>query len=234
MAFYYCIFVPVQTASWLTRCFLFLFSKLHFGISRIEGFRQRGFCYLEKSNLTVPQKSMIKQVKADWETHTKRPSKENTLNNFYNPTSFKNMETVISSAGSMSGKALILWSFEVLEHRVVLVFFLSFIFFAFVILFYNWDSQKYWNPRTREGTIFRRAQHSSGFWVHVQGRRCNSMTNKMKYSLPDQCQVLLISFDFILIKVSKLLFKYHSYFSRYMTEVCNFPACRRCQDISTL
>lgn len=152
MAFYYCIFVPVQTASWLTRCFLFLFSKLHFGISRIEGFEQRGFCYLKKSNLTLPQKSVITQVKPDWEKHTKPPSKESALNNFCNPTSLKNMETVINSASSMNGKALVLWSLEVLEHRVVLVFFLQFYFFL-CFLFYNWDSQKYWNPRTIQGTI---------------------------------------------------------------------------------
>lgn len=60
------------------------------------------------------------------------------------------------------------------------------------------------------------------------------MTTKMKYILPDQCQVLLISFHFILIKVSRPLFKYHSYFSRCVAEVCDFPACRRCQDISVL
>lgn len=37
------------------------------------------------------------------------------------------------------------------------------------------------------------------------------MTHKMKYGLPEQCQVLLISFHFILIKVSRPLFKYYSY-----------------------
>lgn len=134
MALYYCIFVPVQTASWLTRCFLFLFSKLHFGISRTEGFRQRGFCYLKKSNITLLQKCMIIQVKPDWEKHTEPPSKENTLNNFCNPTSLKNMKTVISSASSMNGKALVFWSFEVLEYRAALLFSFSFIFSLFFLI----------------------------------------------------------------------------------------------------
>lgn len=74
---------------------------------------------------------MITQVKPDWEKHTKPPSKENTLNNFCNPTSLKNMETVISSASSMNGKALVFWSFEVLEYRAALLFSFSFIFSLF-------------------------------------------------------------------------------------------------------